>query len=176
MKSNDNVLHIYVKSETGQGYIAPKDLRCFNSTMATIEGSGGGLGISSSTTYTLRYEDEKIINIIKKYAAWARIKFQVHDIAIGKEMKDAKSAGIRTAPAIFFKGRVFTSVPSEEDALLRGLGVSEKDRIVLISTEPVLTAMVKGDASCASCGSKNLEMYPDGSGFCKGCNKIFHTM
>jgi len=173
---NDKILHLYIKSNIGKEFIAAKDLKCFNSTMATIEGSNGGMGISASTTYTLNNDDEKILEILKKYTNCSGFTLKIHDLAIKEEKKKAKAVGIKTIPAILFNGRRITPLPSDEDALLKVLGIQETERKRIISQEPILTATIESNITCKNCGSTNLKVFTDGSGFCQACNKTFQTL
>jgi hypothetical protein len=173
--ANDKVLHVYVEFETGTEFIPAQGLPCFNSTMATMEGPNNGIGISSSTSYSLKYEDEKILKILEKYAMWSGSALRIHDLANKEEKQKAKAVGIKTAPTILVNDHKIAHVPSDEDALLRILGVQDKERKEIISREPILTVTVEGNAACKNCGSTNLKIYSDGSGFCQQCNDVFQT-
>ncbi len=168
----NNELHLYIESRVQRDFISPNDLKCFNSTMATREGDKG-LGITSSTDYILCDEDENIIKILKKFTDQSKIEFKVHDLAHKEEKRKAKSKGIKDTPLIFFNNRMIPQVPSEEESLLKLLGVQEKEIMILISREPILTVIIEGDIICNNCGSRNLKVYSDGSGFCAECGKAY---
>ena len=168
----DSELHLYIESGVSRGFISPNDLKCFNSTMATREGDKG-LGITSSTDYILCDEDENIIKILKKFTDWSKIAFKVHDLAHKEEKKKAKLKGIKDTPLILFNNRTIPQVPSEEESLLKLLGAQEKEIKELISREPILTVIIEGDIICKNCGSRNLKVFSDGSGFCAECEKAF---
>lgn len=174
--SKGGELHLYIESEISRDHISAKDLKCYNTSLATYEGPDKGLGIASSTNYLLRDDDEKIIKILKKFTAWSNIELKIYDLANKEEKKKAKSNGIKSAPLILIDNRKITLLPSDEDSLLRLLGVGEKERKELISREPTLTVSIEGDVVCKNCGSHNLKIYSDGSGFCPECKKAYQTV
>ena len=161
-----NTFHLYIKSKMTQDRIPERQVsdRCWAS-----KAKFSGMSVVSSKNYTLREEDDKIKNILEKYADKYNLELIIHDLRSKEEMKKARLNGIKSTPVIVTNKGKISHVPSDEESLLKLLGVPEEERRELMSR-------YEGDFVCQNCGSHSLKVYPDGSGYCPDCKKTYQTV
>lgn len=160
-------MDLYIESVIDKGYMAPKDIKCYNSPVKR-----SGFQIATSTTYHPRDEDEKVIKFLQIVSDKCNFELVIHDLAKKEERKKGKLKGIASAPVFVFEGQKFSDALSDEEAFLKHLGLPDIERKELISLYG-LNAVKKDGIVCKNCGSHNLKICEDGSGMCNDCKKAF---
>ena len=173
---------LYLESKITRGYLAPKDIKCYNSP---VKRSGGR--ITTSTTYNLSDEDKKIKGIIEELVNEANLEYKLHDLANKEEKKKAKSIGIKSTPLILIDNRKISPVPSDEDSLLkllnhhlpndfpkkRGSQSRSSKSTIEIQKLDGKTIIDMPKFFCSECGSNKFKILQDYSGFCAECGKAY---